>query len=145
MLAGLIAIGCDPMAAVTNKKLEGSFSADHPDIGTWSLTPTSCESGRDHGFVGMLYRFDAGAPIQELRIDVARDGDNLIEIHYPDRDATVKRIREAECATIGGSITQQNVSLNGRPMVRLVGVSELDCPDFKLKGHAEFDGCLPPL
>jgi len=163
------AVGCKSTGdELANRKLTGSFSAAHPELGTWTIEPIACESGRDYGFQGVLFRFPLppaapasaeapaeqvvappprtpAAPPEEIRFDAARDGDNTIELHYADRDATVRLIRERECASITGAVKQTNITYNDRPLVRLSGSIEFDCPAFGLHGRAEFDGCIPSL
>jgi hypothetical protein len=146
-------------------RLDGEFSADHPELGTWKVKPVSCESGQAYGFQGVLFRFalppappapaEAAAqpapppntpttPPEEIRIDVAREGDNVVELRYPDRAGTTRRYRERECASMTGNITQAAVNDNVGPRFRLTGELTISCPAFKLEGHATFAGCLPP-
>lgn len=141
--------------------LSGVFSANHPDLGTWKISPIACEDGREYGFQGALFRFalpaappptaeapappppsrTPGMPPEEIRLDMARDGDNTIELRYPDRDATVRKLRERECASFSGSMVRHELGPTGP--VRLVGKGVVDCPAFGLHVTFDVDGCLP--
>lgn len=155
------------LAAFACKKVEspevmsGEFAANHPELGTWSVRPIGCEDGRAYGFQGILFRFSLPArpaqppeapppsppsrtpsvPPEEIRLDLARNGDNVIELRYPDRDATVRRIRERECASITGTLNRKE--RGPTDPVRLRGSGTVDCPAFGLRIQFDVDGCLP--
>jgi len=126
-----------------SKGLVGSFSSTNEQLGIWTLSPTACISGRERGFQGIAFDFPMGGPIEEVRIDVARKGDHVVEVRLADRHGTVYRVRERECETIAGSVDQQHIDVAGRQMVRLRGHTKFACPSQGLKGEATFDGCLP--
>lgn len=165
-MRGLIVIvialsACKRVDDPADNVLAAEFSANHPELGTWTARPTGCEDGRDYGFKGIVFRFalparppaPAEAPAatppsripatapEEIRLDLARNGDNVIELRYPDRDGTVRRVRERECASITGAVhrTERGPS---RP-VRVRGTGSFECPAFGLRGRFEVDGCLP--
>ncbi len=141
--------------------VRGEFAADHPELGTWTATPIACEDGQAYGFVGIVFRFalPASSPTaeappppvgtasrtpttqpEEIRLDLARNGDNVIELRYPDRDGTVRRVRERECAAITGSLNRREFDGG---VVRVRGQGRLDCPAFRLRASFDVDGCLP--
>jgi hypothetical protein len=142
--------------------LTGEFKANHPELGTWTIRPIGCEDGQAYGFQGILFRFPLppkpaqppeapppstappsrtpSSPPEEIRLDLARDGDNTIELRYPDRDATVRKLRERECASFTGSLTR-HVRQSGA--VRMRGNGSVDCPAFGLHVRFEVNGCLP--
>ncbi|MBL0214386.1 MAG: hypothetical protein IPQ07_10915 [Myxococcales bacterium] len=142
--------------------MTGAFSANHAELGTWKVAPIGCEDGREYGFQGVLFRFalppappptaeatppgppsrTPAMPPEEIRLDMARDGDNVIELRYPDRDATVRKVRERECAAFTGSMVRHELDPSGKP-VRLVGKGIVDCPAFGLHVSFDVDGCLP--
>lgn len=158
MLLAVSVAGCK-LVDNTNT-VSGEFSANHPELGTWTIRPTACEDGREYGFQGLLLRFtlppavpvtpEAPPPAvpsrtpatgpEEIRLDLARTGDNVIELRYPDRDGTVRRVRERECAAITGSLTRTE-SEGGPTKVR--GSGSIDCPAFGLRGRFEVVGCIP--
>jgi hypothetical protein len=147
--------------ATRRETLTGEFTANHPELGTWKIVPISCEDGHDYGFQGALFRFalppaapptaeatpppaptrTPTVPPEEIRLDMARDGDNVLELHYPDRDSTVRKIRERECASFAGSMVRHELGPVGP--VRLVGKGTVDCPAFGLHIAFDVDGCLP--
>ena len=135
----------DVSALLTNKSLSGEFRSTSEEFGSWSLSPVSCEVGRNADFMGMVFRFPVDAPVEEIRIDGRVQGDNVVEIRYPDADATVRRVREADCREISGDTELQNITYNGRPVIRAKGVLVYDCLGGALRGRAEYDGCLPNL
>jgi hypothetical protein len=144
-----------------SESMTGEFSANHPELGTWKISPIACEDGREYGFQGVLFRFalpapppatpeaapasppsrTPSAPPEEIRLDFAREGDNTIELHYPDRDATVRKLRERECTSFTGSMIRHELGPTGP--VRLVGKGTVDCPAFGLHVSFDVDGCLP--
>lgn len=126
-----------------NTALSGSFTSSNQKLGEWTLTPSQCLAGRELGFQGIAFLFGAGEPVEDIRIDTARWGDNIVEVRLADRSGTTYRVREAECKVIEGTIVKKNVSLNGRPMHRLNGDINFECPDHGLSGKASFSGCLP--
>lgn len=150
-------------AAAEAEVLAGEFAANHPELGTWKIQPIGCEDGREYGFQGILFRFPLpprpaqpaeapppspappsrtpASPPEEIRLDLARDGDNTIELRYPDRDATVRKLRERECASFTGSLTRRELGRTGP--VRMVGSGSVDCPAFGLHVRFEVNGCLP--
>jgi hypothetical protein len=131
--------GPDPFV---NKSLKGTFHSTNKELGEWTLTPSACLSGRDRGFEGIAFLFPAGGPVEEIRVDTARQGDNVVEVRLADRKGTVTRFRERECQVMSGAIEQANIEI-GRPMVHLKGNTRFSCPAQGLSGDAEFDGCLP--
>jgi hypothetical protein len=152
-------LGCKPVDS-TNR-VTGEFSANHPELGTWTVRPTSCEDGREYGFQGILFRFTLppGPPVtpeapvpaapsrtpatgpEEIRLDLARTGDNVIELRYPDRDGTVRRVRERECASITGALERTETG-EGQP-AKVNGKGSIDCPAFGLRGTFEVAVCRP--
>lgn len=165
-----LAIALLPLLAACKKDPDGSrnvlvgeFTANHAELGTWKATPTACEDGQAYGFKGILFRFSLPAappatpeapaaaapapsrtpttPPEEIRLDLARDGDNVIELRYPDREGTVRRVRERECASITGSLVRTERG-EGQP-VPVRGKGALDCPAFGLRAAFEVDGCVP--
>jgi hypothetical protein len=126
-----------------NKSLKGSFHSANKELGEWTLTPGACLSGSERGFEGVAFLFPAGAPVEEIHVDTAREGDNVVEIRLADRTGTVARYRERECQVMDGVIDRTNVVVNGRHMFRLKGNTRFSCPAQGLSGSAEFDGCLP--
>lgn len=150
-------------SSAASEVMSGEFTANHTELGTWTVRPIGCEDGREYGFQGILFRFPLPArpaqppeapppspsppsrtppsPPEEIRLDLARDGDNVIELRYPDRDATVRRIRERECASFTGTLRRLERGPTGP--VRLRGSGTVDCPAFGLRVRFEVDGCLP--
>lgn len=141
--------------------MTGEFTANHAELGTWKIAPIGCEDGREYGFQGVLFRFalpsappptaeatppgppsrTPALPPEEVRLDMAREGDNVIELRYPDRDATVRKVRERECASFTGSMVRHELGPTGP--VRMVGSGTVDCPAFGLHVRFDVDGCLP--
>ncbi len=142
LLAGLLS-GDGSKGAFKNRLLEGTFRASSETLGTWTVSPRRCVDGKERGFVGLAYIFAAGDPVDEIRIDTARDGDNVVEVRLADGKGTKLRVRERDCRIITGRITRRNVSINGRHMFRLEGETRFNCPQAKISGEARFDGCLP--
>lgn len=140
-LGGASSGGC-VMDSFRNVKVEGLVVSTNPEFGEWSVAPVSCVDGKERGFEGIALGFGPG-PLYELRLDGAQEGNNIVELHMADTQATVYRVFEPQCSTISGGITRSNVSINGRHMFRLVGTIEFDCPEHGLRGNAIFDGCLP--
>jgi len=126
-----------------NEPVQGRFRSTNDAVGTWDLAPQECVAGRERGFEGIAFVFGAGDPVEEIRLDTARQGDNVVEVRLADREGPVHRVREAECDEIGGRIDRTNVELNGRHMLRLEGNVRFDCPEHSLSGRASFSGCLP--
>lgn len=140
--------------------MTAEFSANHPELGTWKVSPVACEDGREYGFQGVLFRFalppappataeatppaapsrTPALPPEEIRLDFAREGDNTVELRYPDRDATVRKLRERECASFTGSMVRHDSNPSA---VRLVGKGTVECPAFGLHIAFDVDGCLP--
>lgn len=167
LLVVLVVTGCKSKASLESapakaQTMTGEFSANHAELGTWKVAPLACEDGREYGFQGVLFRFalppappataeavpptapsrTPAMPPEEIRIDFARAGDNTVELRYPDRDATVRKLRERECASFSGSMVRHE-SGPGQP-VRLVGKGTVECPAFGLRIAFDVDGCLPP-
>lgn len=141
-------LGCkNPAAKIKdqfkNKKIEGTFESSNDKLGTWKISPVKCLYGKERGFQGVWFGFGAGSPVEEIRVDNERKNDNVIEFRLADRSGTIYRVREKECKVITGDLKGTNVSLNDRHMLRLKGNIHFDCPSQKVKGTAEFDGCLP--
>jgi hypothetical protein len=124
-----------------NKKLESNFKSTSEKLGTWEAKAISCVHGKERGFEGMAFGFDANSPVEAIHLDTARNGDNVVEVRLADESGTRLRLRERDCEVITGSIKQSNVTLNDRHMFRLTGQIEFRCPG--LSGQAEFEGCLP--
>lgn len=145
LAAALMSSGCKDlmsMDAFKNVKVEGTFTSTNPELGEWTVAPTSCVDGKERGFEGMAFGFDEGA-VKELRVDSALEGHNIVEVHMADKAGTVYRALEPDCETITGSVTRSNVTINDRHMFRLVGNLEFRCSKDGLEGRADFDGCLP--
>ncbi len=130
------------MDAFRNVKVEGLVVSTSQEFGEWSLAPVSCVDGKERGFEGIALGFGPG-PLHELRLDGSQEGNNIVELHMADTQATVYRVFEPQCTTITGSIRRSNVTINGRHMFRLVGDIAFDCPEHGIRGNASFDGCLP--
>jgi len=141
LLATSTGAGC-VMDAFQNKVIEGSFTSSREKFGEWDIAPVSCVDGKERGFEGIAFGFGPG-PIHEIRRDSAQEGNNTIELHMADTDATVYRVFEPQCTTLTGDIHRSNVTINNRHMFRLVGAVEFDCPEAGIRGRATFDGCLP--
>jgi hypothetical protein len=123
--------------------VKGSFQSTNQELGSWSLTPERCLDGSARSMEGLVFLFGANQPVEEIRIDTTRDGDNVVAVHLADRAGTVFRVREKECSVITGSAERSHQRFNQRPRVRLKGELRFDCPDLGLKGEASFSGCLP--
>jgi hypothetical protein len=132
-----------PSFSLTNRSLTGTFRSTNAKLGAWTLSPAHCVSGRERGFVGVAFDFAPGSPVEEIRLDAAREGDNVVEVRLADRAGTVYRVRERECEAITGRTEQSNITLNGRPLLRLVGNNHFACAAQGLYGDATYDGCLP--
>lgn len=130
-------------AVLAGRELVGSFSAGNKELGEWTLAPIGCLDGTERGFKGVVFTFPNGAPVEELRLDNSRDGDNVVEVRLADRHGTVYRVREAECESVTGSVVVEHLEVNGRPMRSIEGEISFACAAQGLKGHATFDGCLP--
>lgn len=126
-----------------NSQLEGQFESSNETLGSWTVSPSRCVDGRELGFDGIAFFFPAGSPVASIRIDTARDGDNVIEVHLDDRNGTTYRVHEAECETIDGSSAATHVEINHRRMFRLKGKIHYACPKHGIDGWARFSGCLP--
>lgn len=137
----LLPMWCLP--AVKRQTLEGRFEARSAEVGTWSLRPKRCLSGRERGFEGVAFLFAPGDPVEELRLDAATDGDNAIVVHLRERPGRPFQVREGACKHIKGQVAQQNQVRNGRPMTRLEGRVSFACPAAGIEGEARFSGCLP--
>lgn len=140
-LLTLLPTMCGP--AVRRQTLEGRFDARSAEVGTWSLRPKKCLSGRERGFAGVAFLFAPGDPVEELRLDAATDGDNAIVVRLRERPDRPFRVRERDCKHIEGQVTQQNQVRNGRPMTHLEGRVSFACPAAGIDGEARFSGCLP--
>jgi hypothetical protein len=127
----------------TNRSLTGTFRSTNKDLGQWTLQPTACLDGHERGFQGIAFQFPIGSPIEEIRVDTAREGDNVVEVRLADSKGTVFRVRERECQKMDGTIDRTNLEINGRPQYRLKGNTHFSCPKQGLQGDAEYDGCLP--
>jgi hypothetical protein len=126
-----------------NKKLESTFKSTNEKLGTWEAKAVTCVHGKERGFEGLAFGFDAESPVEAIHLDTARNGDNVVEVRLADETGTRLRVRERDCEVITGSIKQSNVSINNRHMFRLTGNIEFRCPKHGLSGQAEFEGCLP--
>jgi hypothetical protein len=135
--------GEDTLSELANDPIDGSFRSTGKTLGTWNLVPNGCLDGQERGFEGIVFVFAGGDPIEDIRIDTSRDGDNVVEVRLADQEGTKLRAREGQCRTISGSITRTNVTYNGRPMRRLKGTTRIDCPTLGLTGETRFSGCLP--
>lgn len=133
----------DDDATPGNRSLTGTFRSTNEDLGQWTLHPTACLDGHERGFQGIAFQFPTGSPIEEIRVDTAREGDNVVEVRLADSKGTVFRVRERECAKMDGTIDRTNLEINGRPQYRLKGNTHFSCPKQGLQGDAEYDGCLP--
>ena len=69
----------------TNKSLQGTFTSTNNRLGHWTLSPTSCLTGRELGFQGISFQFAVGSPVEEIRLDTARHGDNVVDVRLADR------------------------------------------------------------
>src|SRR5262245_7814939 len=87
----------DPDFNFEHKSLQGSVRSTNKELGTWNLSPTGCVAGRELGFEGIAFQFAAGSPVEEIRVDSAREGDNVVEVRLADRKGTHYRVREREC------------------------------------------------
>ncbi len=129
--------------AFENTLLEGELDSTNATLGSWQVSPSRCVDGRELGFHGIAFFFPAGSPVDSLRIDTERDGDNVVEVRLDDRAGTTYRVHEAECETIDGTTTATHVEINHRRMYRLKGKIHFSCPKHQLDGWARFSGCLP--
>lgn len=127
----------------TNKKLESTFRSTNETLGNWESKAITCVHGKERGFEGIAFGFDAESPVEAIHLDTARNGDNVVEVRLADDSGTRLRVRERDCEVITGSIKQSNVTINNRHMFRLSGQIEFKCPKRGLSGRAEFEGCLP--
>lgn len=139
----LLPMRCGP--AVKRQTLDGRFTARSVAVGTWSLRPRRCLSGRERGFEGVAFLFAPGDPVEELRLDATTDGDNAIVVHLRESPGRPFQVREGACKHIKGQVTQHNQMRNGRPMTRLEGSVSFECPAAGIEGEARFSGCLPGL
>ena len=130
-------------AAFAPQSLSGTISAKDSKLGTWSLTPERCLSGRALGFTGVAFYFASGSPLDEVRLDNQHDGDNIVGLRFADDKAPPVRIHEKDCVSITGSTDELNIRDNGRPMTRLTGTLHFSCPSAGLEGDLKFDGCMP--
>lgn len=126
-----------------NTRLEGEFDSSNETLGSWQVSPNRCLDGRELGFEGLAFFFPTGSPVDSIRIDTARDGDNLIEVRLDDRTGTTYRVHEAECEAIDGTSSATHVEINHRRMYRLKGKIHFSCPKHRIEGWASFSGCLP--
>jgi hypothetical protein len=136
-------LGVSDDISLVNKSLAGRFQSTNERLGRWTLTPTRCLSGIERGMNGLVFVFGNGQPVEEIRVDTAREGDNVVEVRMADRQGSVYRVRERECKVIEGSITTTHITVNGEPIERLVGNMHFSCPAEGLEGTASFDGCIP--
>lgn len=138
-----VSVSDPPILMQREGPLSGTFSASSEVTGEWSLSPEHCVSGRERGFTGIAFLFGASDPVAEIRIDTATDGDNRVIVRYRDPKRAPLNIPERTCTRVDGAITQQQLTFNGRPLLRLEGSIDFACPTHNLNGHAEFSGCLP--
>lgn len=130
-------------AVLQGKEVQASFTSTNKQLGTWSLSATGCLAGVERGFEGVVFTFANDSPVEEIRVDDARAGDNVVEVRLADKSGTAYRVRERECESIQGRVEAEYIDVNGRPMRQIAGEVSFACAKEGLAGKAVFDGCLP--
>jgi hypothetical protein len=123
--------------------VHATFESNNATVGRWKLEAKACLSGPQRGVEGVVFTFANGSPVEEIRLDNARKGDNVVEVRLADRSGTVYRVRERECELFTSNIEVADLEFVGEILRRSTGSFAFSCPAHGLAGKATFDGCLP--
>jgi len=128
------------VAAGCKSKVSGSVSSKGGPLGTFTLTPTKCESGQHWSFYGAAFFVDGDTGSKVELVDdpksgwfvkVAKPGTNKMDVF--DGDA---------CKVLDADVHDTNTTIN---RIRVVeGSLKFECKqadDGRVEGNLTFSGC----
>lgn len=126
--------------AACSSKVTGSVSSTGGPLGTFSKTPTSCESGQRWSFFGAVF-FDEKDDHSVL--DLVQDPVKgwFVKVGYPNVDK-MEVFGAQDCSVLEIDVHKTNTTINN---VRAVeGSAKFDCTsgsDGRVTGQLEFEKC----
>jgi hypothetical protein len=136
---GVSVLGITVAVKSCNPHIEGTISASGNSLGTWTVHPTTCQSGQRNQFRGVQFFEDGGdehgvgyhAPVG----DVA-----FISVNMEHTDKA-HRFTARACSVLDGDIVKQSSSINR--ITNLRGHVKFDCTDGgeHVSGDLTFENC----
>jgi hypothetical protein len=126
--------------AACSSKVTGSVSSTGGSLGTFSKTPTSCESGQRWSFFGAVFFVDGDS---QSVLDLVKDPVSgwFVKVGYPGVDKMAV-FGAHDCSVLDVDVHKTNTTIND---VRAVeGSAKFDCTsgsDGRVTGQLEFEKC----
>ena len=134
LLLALVAAGC------FSSKVTGSVSSKGGALGTFTLSPTKCESGQHWQFFGAAF-FVAGDT--DSKVELVQDPVRgwFVKVAIPDTKK-MEVLGDEACKVLDVDVHQTNTTINDIRVVE--GSAKFDCTtdgESRVKGELTFSGC----
>lgn len=136
---GLLSSGCDAFGI--SNEITGSVTSKGGELGDFTLSPSSCQSGEHYGFHGADF-FKEGDKRSQLRFILDAVKGPVLNVTLP---GTTKALvfTTGECPSLAGDVQRQNSTVNNIRNVQ--GSVKFECKHTGgkglVKGELTFKNC----